>query len=160
MSTKLVKRLLQTQLEPPSTTTKKRPRNNNNNNNNNNNDANTIASPDMKRAHFLETTILGVDRAMSTHGEISSSKALRRMVVVQNNTKATTSPSKVVTTKKNKKKSMVVVVGNARASSSSTLAKHEPTFRKRQHAKEVKKAMLAKIAKLLDQGKKKKTTIK
>jgi hypothetical protein len=135
MSTKLVKRLLQKQLEPPPTT-KKRPRDTNSN-------TTTLASHEIKRAHFLETTILGVDRVMSKHGEASSLKALKRVV-------------------KSKKISKVktMMVGNSRASSSSTLAKHEPTFRKRHHAKEEKKAMLAKIAKLLDQGKKKNTSSK
>ena len=123
MSAKLVKRLLQQQLEPRAPA-KKRQRV-------------EIASVDdeTKRAHFLEMK-LGKGNVISTQSG-SSSKALQQIK----------SPKKKVPS------SLKTVIGNSRGSSSTTLAKHQPTFNKRRHAKEKNKNMLARIAKMLELGK-------
>ncbi len=128
MSTKLVKRMLQQQLEPsvvPKSKSRKRQK------------IETPADDATKRAHFLETRVFLVDRAMSKVGGDASARALQQRVTTTT------------------KKKAVVMVGNSRASSSQTRLKLEPTFQKKRHAVEKKKDMLSKIAKMLQQRKKK-----
>ena len=124
MSAKLVRRLLQQQLEP-SAPAKKRKR-----------VESALVDDETKRAFYLETN-LGLGNLKSTRNS-AGTKALQQIKA----------PKKKVLSSSRKS------IGNSRASSSATLSKHQPTFDKRSHAKEQKNIMLSKIAKMLEQGKK------
>jgi hypothetical protein len=89
-----------------------------------------VVDADRKRTLFLEMTMLGLDRTM-------------KLSTTQNNTASM------------KPRTKLPIIGNSRGSSSGMMQSRQPTFRKKQHALENKKRMIAEIAKKLkQQGKK------